>query len=949
MATDTVTDTASLSFLPWVRQGAAAGIVKPDQLGTAVQPGSVKLDATVRVNNTLAASLPVRLLGPADVLGIDPRQIVRTDPLAGSAGFEPNKLVAIEFDRADFPWLFTPASADPNGRLRPWLCLIVLRQQAGITLRPAGDTPLPSVEIAAPALPANELPDLAESWLWVHSQVSGSGNPAAALAGSSELSLSRLLCPRLLEPDIDYLACVVPAFELGRKAGLNEAIAAAELNKLDPAWKLAPTAPTQLTLPVYFHWHFRSGAGGDFESLVKLLKARPAPDSVGQRPVEIGQPGFSLPPAFLLHASLDVGGALGPITATDVPPSWPPNTEVPFQTELAKIVNAPGALQIANPAADPLLAPPLYGRWHAARAVAQPTGTQTHNWFDQLNLDPRHRAVAAFGTLVVQEHQEALMAAAWEQAGDMQQANQQLRQLQLAVFVGTSLHLRHFSQLGVDSLLRVGAPVFSRVKLAAASIAGVALPTLSAQFSRGALPVRSGSPAMRRLARPLGPINRRLVKQGVARPTSAATPGLVSKLLSGQTVFFAAAPTPALVTFNRVRSQLANPAAVQPFQRVTSDLVRAIPGRPLFNILPDGQLPPAAPPALVRPIIIKKVDNAAAKAFRNAVMGHLDKINVGRMGFLTAPGPRASLQELQSGLLAQLAPQRTLMALVRARVASSLAPASVPVADSLPVESVMFAPSFEQPMYEPLRDLSQDLLLPGLEAVPPNSVIGLQTNRRFVEAYLVGLNHEMGHELLWRGYPTDQRGTCFDRFWDTRGASTPRPDIAPIHLWGARHLGDVAGAPARERFVLLLRSELLRRYPNAVIYAARALVLNGLRQPSIDPGHEIHPAFRGAMQPDVSFFGFDLSVADAIGNATTTPRQEGYYIVIQEQPSEPRFGFPVDATRPAHSHLRLADGAVAGTPPPNLVWGRNGAHIAGITRHVPVRIAIHASQFVSQG
>ena len=29
-----------------------------------------------------------------------------------------------------------------------------------------------------------------------------------------------------------------------------------------------------VTLPVYFHWEFRTGTGGDFEALVKLLTAR---------------------------------------------------------------------------------------------------------------------------------------------------------------------------------------------------------------------------------------------------------------------------------------------------------------------------------------------------------------------------------------------------------------------------------------------------------------------------------------------------------------------------------------------------------------------------------------------------------------------------------------------------------------------------------------------------
>ena len=34
---------------------------------------------------------------------------------------------------------------------------------------------------------------------------------------------------------------------------------------------------------------------------------------------------------------------------------------------------------------------------------------------------------------------------------------------------------------------------------------------------------------------------------------------------------------------------------------------------------------------------------------------------------------------------------------------------------------------------------------------------------------MVGLNHEFARELLWREYPTDQRGSYFRQFWDVRG------------------------------------------------------------------------------------------------------------------------------------------------------------------------------------
>ena len=120
-------------------------------------------------------------------------------------------------------------------------------------------------------------------------------------------------------------------------------------------------------------------------------------------------------------ARIDVEGALQPIDQPETPAPWPREIADPFQQALTEIVNAPGLAAEANPADDPLLAPPLYGRWHAARKVV---ARDNASWFDELNLDPRHRAVAAFGTRVVQEHQEALMAAAWEQAGDLQRANQ---------------------------------------------------------------------------------------------------------------------------------------------------------------------------------------------------------------------------------------------------------------------------------------------------------------------------------------------------------------------------------------------------------------------------------------------------------------------------------------------------------------------------------------------
>ena len=66
----------------------------------------------------------------------------------------------------DLPWLYTPAAPSAQG-LRPWLVLVVVREQAGVSLdTPAGSLPL--LRIDTPAVVADELPDLADSWAWAH-------------------------------------------------------------------------------------------------------------------------------------------------------------------------------------------------------------------------------------------------------------------------------------------------------------------------------------------------------------------------------------------------------------------------------------------------------------------------------------------------------------------------------------------------------------------------------------------------------------------------------------------------------------------------------------------------------------------------------------------------------------------------------------------------------------
>ena len=121
---------ATYHFLSYVRSGFAASITQPDTFGIA-QPAFATAPVGIAVSGVdqpVTHSAVVR--GPGDVIGISASQVVRTDPIDGSAGVEPNYFTQIEFDRPDLPWLFTPAAA-VGERLRPWIVLVVVDAEGG--------------------------------------------------------------------------------------------------------------------------------------------------------------------------------------------------------------------------------------------------------------------------------------------------------------------------------------------------------------------------------------------------------------------------------------------------------------------------------------------------------------------------------------------------------------------------------------------------------------------------------------------------------------------------------------------------------------------------------------------------------------------------------------------------------------------------------------------------
>ena len=840
-----------LRFLPWMRRGLATQIAT----STGVQSSASQVSLSVRAaGKTITQAVRVR--GPGHVIGIDRREILRCEPADGSTSFEPNYFPHVEFASADLPWRYTPGS--PSGdKLRPWLILVVVRRQPGVQLRPGN--PLPVLEIAGDADARNELPPLAESWAWGHVQVAVAAGDTRSQADLYEQEpgrfVSRLMCPRRLDPESDYLACLVPAFDAGRDAGLGSTDA--DPDQLGDAWS---SDDRSVRLPVYWSWSFRTSAVGDFEELARRLDPRVLGASVGARPLDVSDPGSGLP----ITAGAETA-YMGALISAAAKRWWKPRGaqsklrdglrgELERDTGLRDDDRKDGSDREIG---DPVVSPPMYGaRVHRAEAL----DNRAPVWMRQLNLDPANRAAAGLGAEVVRRNQEDLMAGAWDQAAALKDASKAIRQTRFAGAVGGVLAQR-IAKLEDGALLQITRPMHGRAKSSARprskrALAGgkVATKTAHAHVLAGRAPKSMVSPAFRRIARRGGAADR--------GSRSGAKPNLGAGLLT-QTVV-------------------------------------------------DGQLGFASLRVVAQPSGIKLYSDAAVgKRSKTKRAKASTTRRVAPAGITPVKSPIPSSPDLRLATAARtiretLASRSAADENLRARIkglSSWKRGAPVPAAAS-------FDPSFDEPLYEDLRDIDSELLCPGIAGVPDDTVGLLEVNPAFVASYLTGVNHEFAGELLWREFPADLRATFFQRFWDTGDEGDV--DIAPLARWPknrplAKCLDENRGAGT---LVLLIRGELIRRYPDAVFYAMKARWAGTRRREPVR-GTELDPVFHGHIDEATIFVGFDLDETEARGSVDSKKNEPGWFFVIEQQPTAPRFGLDVsrDSSDPSwaqvprgHSH-----------------------------------------------
>ena len=943
---------ANYTFLPFLRRGIVGLANANTEKNRLIVPLRLQV-----IGEGEAPTVPIerntQLYGPGDVTGLNFQAIIRTVPRAGVRDFEANFLAAIEFYDEDFLWRYSPMLHDTAGKIQPWLWLTVMEESEYLRLQ-GGKNQLPAIEIMSDAVrSAFPNPDTAAAWAHVHLNFKPEGATPKALGlniqqkldSDPNLGCSRLVCPRRLKPNVRYTAFLLPAFEKGRLAGLGRPESEiANVANAQPAWaKIAANASVgTLKFPVYYEWEFSTALEGDFEDLARKL----GPLSISEQKdltdaakrIDVRNPGWG------------IKGAKGTIrmeSALKLPNLTPDSLEeisdkkvlsekispllnlgvVPLNGTTSKNTPHPYFKSQSNPTMpsnledDPIITPPLYGSFYRPGELLSPATGQ--NWYSELNLNPAYRIAAAQGTGVIQRNQEEFMDSAWGQLDTYietwktrsrwtfsEQLSQTMCEKRMLPMLNTvnqaaQYHATSFFSSLLPTITATGGTTdkFTNQMLSEAEKPS----TLSRSFSKI---TRTGGPLMRRMG---------------DKPTGV--------LFFNVTVIFA-----------QVQET--------PLQKAANAILFWLNNNPNQN----EQL--------------KNIGLAGVEQLKTAVSLLLPPVSL-----KSSPITRKKDVHTKAmvGMWAQINPKNTIMARFETMRGNSAALGVRALAATSPI-----GPVFKEPTYKYLSEGNTDFILPGLDKIPQNRVAILQTNNAFIESYLMGLNHEMAREFLWREFPTPLNATFFDQFWDGRDTVNTNPDIQPILNWqinkslgkhgqGGGQGGGGGGQGGSDNIVVVIRGDLLRKYPNTEIFMVKAdwenqqlgshkltPELNKPEDWTNNSPNLRRPIFSARIEPDYVLLGFNLGVQEVKGDT----QNAGWFFVMKERAGDVHFGLDLKAdktvaiqTDPSWEKLaEVGENQCIQADSPKFIalprFGKRADQIASMLWQQPFMLLVHASRLL---
>ncbi len=533
---------------------------------------------------------------------------------------------------------------------------------------------------------------------------------------------------------------------------------------------------------------------------------------------------------------------------------------------------------------------PQYGRPWVESPDDAPLG-----WVKSLNEDPRYRSIAGMGTWLGIEAQEELMAAGLAQSGALQDAAHRIAQLAFGLDLAGRLWARRLPDDPVQRLDVFG-PALGRLiaddgdtvlNHVTRSDAVTQSVFDAALFSSAAARLlRNGTSRTRHLANP------NTLRRDELLRAAAKAPVLPARQPSGlphvNDVFSAPDPRPLPAKVNRIIGHfIGHPLDAALAKRIGDEL--------------EAPPEPIGPPFIT--CIRRKLQRLVSQNVR-VTRGLLVAIITGCMtpvaGDQDDPSVRESMpgsppdrftpvdpDGLGNGVSKALDP-RSPDAPGRTRVQDGIK--NLPIGNLAPPELPL---GLDFPTWQLVNKFARDWLLPGVGTVASDSILSLQTNPVFIDAFLTGINAQFLAEARWRSLRVQRQFTPLRMFW---GAINPvsgerEPDIKPLAEWAkdpTRPLGDKShqvidphDANGKNDLVLLFRSELFRRYPGTQVYLIDKPATDvTLRQKADFTKPGVHgPIFIGTLTPDVTFFIFNVDPNDLMN----------LWLMIDEPPAELRF------------------------------------------------------------
>ncbi len=819
------------------------------------------LAKTLEVNETATRIVKVPIPGPGDaqfdfvrVPGFSKSRI-KTDrketefltyPPPGTTNFPPNEMPFFEVRPAHRLWRSSGAHD------QPWLVGVAIEnspdaigfqiQEDGSSLaRISGPLPnLRTLEIFSHVHVVDDVEDPSDADLL--------NQPDAAI----DFAVGRVLSPQRLKPNTDYLFLLLPVFDADRRKSPAVSVDLAAADRIF-SWD-GDGGGTEVEVVPFDVVSFHTGPAGDFEQLLREMKPQLPPPGFGIKEYSLATPGpWLLPPEPAINQSDSseapddavedkednipteiMFGALRSVGTLDPKPS---ERLLSFAQRMAVLLK--------TSAAEQLIGPPYYGRsfvdagtdFFADEHGPIDEAALLNHYSTTLNLNPGYRIAASLAFQLVSARRHKIVEVFLKALRTLHEVRLDLRRHLRASEFADRIVDKHLFALPLDERLRALAPMHAKFSTEGGNIRKQLIETNAAN------PLLQSSAFSKTLSNK---------KQKALQLAHTAF-----SLSHEQTGTFGFEP----VDFGRYWSTV-RPSSELNYE-VGTHLASASDFERQLKLDLSASSNPTTSFEEVRPPQVRggqpRRGRAALEA-RRRLSPQPD----------TEEAPK--IAELASKLRARLKPQLTLAKSFGRKwsmTGESLSSIQEKLASARP--DLKFA------VAELLVDFNREAFLPGVGELPNNSIVALQTNPRFVEAFMVGLNQAViaaAHAQRIEVLPT-QQSICH-HFWDAG-----RPDIKEIDSWGDSTLGanaayDSVGTGAtKENLVLVLRGEFVRRFPTAsvVLVAEKTNVT------------EIRPIFEGRIGEDIRFVGFPVA-AEAAAN---------YTLRISEDVGRPRFGLDAEA------------------------------------------------------